>query len=881
FDASNWNQAQAVAVTPVDDLIVDGSIGYDIDLSTSGSAEYEGKTATVRVTNEDDDVASLMVAPTALTTTEVGQPQTFTVRLTSEPLATVTVTVVSTNTTEGTVSPASLTFDASNWNQAQAVAVTPVDDLIVDGSIGYDIDLSASGSAEYEGKTATVRVTNEDDDHELAVNVTGLLGSGLSVSNAGSTYPIAANGEHTLTPLASGTAYSVSVSAQPTSPWQTCVVTNPSGTITNAKVVVEIACTTDTYELAVNVSGLSGSGFTLSNAGTAYPIAANGETVLTSLASGTTYGVTVSAQPIAPDQLCTITNPAGTIQDAKITVQIACVASYALAVNVTGLVGDALTLSNAGNDYPIAVDGEHVLAFFVSGTAYDVAISAQPTSPWQTCSLTNASGTITDAMVVVEIACATDSYDLAVNVTGLAGSGNSCLGVPRLTVTNDGIDYSIAANGESTLITLASGTDYDVAITVQPTTPLHNCTVASPSGTIQNADVVLDITCVPEDLFDLAVNVTGLVGAGLTLTNAGTDYPIPSNGPHQLATSTSWAPTSLTISAQPTAPTQICAVTNSGSALQGDTVNIEIACSAALNADQVAGAVKGLLMGSDGVLLSLNADSAINPANPGEQISVDADGYFVFPATQLTPGEAYVVRVVDSPTSQLCDVEDGRGFIGANAVTDVMVICRTVDTSMLYMNRTMSRNIFELMSPKFPEMQSISTSFDFEATYDLLPAFMIFHRGNSSYTSDITSNLTPGLIDYMNCGGIIITEMNTSHQVYNYLFGTSYQFSASYGGCSDMAPTDVQFTSDDPFWQDIPFMTPADYGSSSGCGYDISNLPGITPLAGWSPSTVAIGYIDYGLGRLWFLDVDWQDGQNIPQFTYTSDIINYMASHRR
>ncbi|MDR0965868.1 MAG: hypothetical protein LBM75_05110, partial [Myxococcales bacterium] len=126
FTAENWDQPQTLTVTPVDDDLADGPQTYAVVLAVTSieDATYAEMTASVSVRNEDDEMASLMVAPTALTTAELGQPQTFAVRLTSEPLATVTVTVVSTNTTEGSVSPASLTFDASNWNQAQAVAVT-------------------------------------------------------------------------------------------------------------------------------------------------------------------------------------------------------------------------------------------------------------------------------------------------------------------------------------------------------------------------------------------------------------------------------------------------------------------------------------------------------------------------------------------------------------------------------------------------------------------------------------------------------------------------------------------------------------------------------------------------------------------------------------
>ncbi len=55
----------------------------------------------------------------------------------------VTVAVSSSNTAEGTVSPSSLTFTEDNWNTAQTVTVTGVDDSNSDGHQDYQISLSA------------------------------------------------------------------------------------------------------------------------------------------------------------------------------------------------------------------------------------------------------------------------------------------------------------------------------------------------------------------------------------------------------------------------------------------------------------------------------------------------------------------------------------------------------------------------------------------------------------------------------------------------------------------------------------------------------------------------------------------------------------------
>ena len=99
------------------------------------TSTYNGlNAADVTVTNTDNDAAGITVTPTAgLTTTEAGGTATFTVVLKTQPTADVTIALSSSDTTEGTVSPASLTFTAANWNMAQTVTVTGVDDALDDG----------------------------------------------------------------------------------------------------------------------------------------------------------------------------------------------------------------------------------------------------------------------------------------------------------------------------------------------------------------------------------------------------------------------------------------------------------------------------------------------------------------------------------------------------------------------------------------------------------------------------------------------------------------------------------------------------------------------------------------------------------------------------
>ncbi len=187
FTTGNWNTAQTVTVTGVDDAVDDGDQGYTIVLAaaTSTDTNYGGTDPDdVSVTNTDDDTAGIAVTlpqgETSLTTTEAGGEATFTVALDSAPTADVSIGVSSDDTTEGTVAPATLTFTTGNWNTAQTVTVTGVDDAVDDGDQGYTIVLAAATStdANYGGTDpGDVSVTNTDDD---AAGITVTLPQGLT-----------------------------------------------------------------------------------------------------------------------------------------------------------------------------------------------------------------------------------------------------------------------------------------------------------------------------------------------------------------------------------------------------------------------------------------------------------------------------------------------------------------------------------------------------------------------------------------------------------------------------------------------------------------------------------------------------------------------------
>ena len=119
--------------------------------------------------------AGISVGAISGNTTEAGGTATFTVVLDTAPLADVTVPVSSSNTLEGTVSTALLTFTTANWGTPQTVTVTGQDDTLDDGDHAYSVVLGAASSADaaYNGvNPADVAATNTDNDNQNTVQVT-------------------------------------------------------------------------------------------------------------------------------------------------------------------------------------------------------------------------------------------------------------------------------------------------------------------------------------------------------------------------------------------------------------------------------------------------------------------------------------------------------------------------------------------------------------------------------------------------------------------------------------------------------------------------------------------------------------------------------------
>jgi hypothetical protein len=140
-----------------------------------GGGSYDLLLDSVQVKIYYTILAGITITPTSgLVTTEAGDTATFTIVLNSTPTNNVTIGLSSSDTTEGTVSPTSVTFTTGDWDTPQTVTITGVDDAELDGNISYTIITAAATSTDpnYNGVNASdVSVTNNDDDTATCDNV--------------------------------------------------------------------------------------------------------------------------------------------------------------------------------------------------------------------------------------------------------------------------------------------------------------------------------------------------------------------------------------------------------------------------------------------------------------------------------------------------------------------------------------------------------------------------------------------------------------------------------------------------------------------------------------------------------------------------------------
>ena len=324
--------------------------------------------------------------------------------------------------------------------------------------------------------------------YTIGGSVSGLTGT-VALQNSGrDNLSVSANGAFTFgASVANGDTYATTVFTQPTG--QTCTVSAGSGTVSGGNVGnVAVTCSTNSYTVGGNVSGLTGTVVLQDNNGDNRTILANGAfTFATPVTYGSNYAVSVLTQPSG--QTCSVSAGAGTVSGSNVTnVAVVCSTnSYTVGGNVSGLSGSVVLQDNNSDNLTVSASGAFTFATPVAnGSPYSVTVLTNPTG--QSCSVASSTGTISLANVsTVAVTCATSTHTIGGTVSGLSGS--------MVLQDNLGDNLTVSANGSFTFATaVAYGSPYSVTkLSLQYAN--QDCVISNGSGTVSgNVSVMVNCT---------------------------------------------------------------------------------------------------------------------------------------------------------------------------------------------------------------------------------------------------------------------------------------------------------------------------------------------------------------------------------------------------
>lgn len=530
---------------------------------------------------------------------------------------------------------------------------------------------------------------NAGGQYNIGVNVTGLAPNNsifLNNNNIEAQTEFFNGMQVNFPPQDDGSTYDVTVSpnfAQPTTPNQTCIVLNGSGTIAGADVIVNVECTINQYNVGINVTGLGPTNTLGVNiispfgSENLFFTTNNSINFSTKLDDETNFSIEIIGQTLIPNQSCIIlndivvTNGNGTVAGVDVIVNVACTFNYYdIYVNVTGLhdQNTAVFLSNNNIEGFTGFFNGTNLKFPIQedGSAYNVSISsrqdAQPTTPNQTCVVLNGSGIFAGADVTVNVECTTNQYNIGVSVSGLATSNSVEL------LNNGGDSLMVIDNGAFNFNTpLDDESSYDITVSSQPTSPNQTCIVNNGNSQLAGSNMLVTVVCTTNQ-YNINVNVTGLSTNNFTvLTNNSGDFlQVFADGDYTFATALfDESSYDVAVIIQPETPSQLCSISNGTGNLSGTDVMIQVTC--AENEFMIGGVVSGLSSGNS-LALSLNQGA--------ELLKVHFNQPFVF-LNPIVNGSSYDVSVFTNPTypNQTCLVSNNSGEIIGADIIDIQVDC--------------------------------------------------------------------------------------------------------------------------------------------------------------------------------------------------------------
>lgn len=265
----------------------------------------------------------------------------------------------------------------------------------------------------------------------------------------------------------------------------------------------------------------------------------------------------------------------------------------------------------------------------------------------------------------------TTTYTIGGSVSGLTGTG-------LVLQDNGGDNLSVTADGAFTFATaLDSGATYNVTVATQPSG--QTCTVANGTGTATANVTNVAVSCTSTSSgVTIGGTVSRLSGSGLVLQdNGGDNLTVSANGTFTFKTSVATGkPYAVTVSTQPSSPTQYCVVDNgSGTTTSSNVTNVTVMCAQyAYTANNGDGTIDGYTINPTSGALTAIAGNPYPDGTSPAAVSLSPNGMFAFSAS--TDGTEIYAYTIDQTTGKLNAVAGSpfaTGFVHGSAYPDIAV----------------------------------------------------------------------------------------------------------------------------------------------------------------------------------------------------------------
>ena len=563
FAVAKWNEAQTVTVTAAED---DDAADDKVTLAhTASGGDYGSVTEDLPVTVEDGDTVGLVVDPVSVTVDEADDPTTesiaehqatYTVKLASEPSATVTVAVTGHAGSDLTLDKASLTFTASSWETAQTVTVTAVED---DDAVDDEVTLAHTASGgDYGSVTEDLPVTVDDDDTAGLV----VAPDAVTVAEGGSA------------------SYTVKLATEPSADVTVTVTGHAGSDLTLDKATLTFTALTWGTAQTVTVTAVEDDDavddeVTLAHTASGGDYGSVTEDLPVTVEDGDTVGLVVDPVSVTVDEADDPATESIAEHKATYTVKLATEPSADVTVTVTGHADSDLTLDKATLTFTAstwgtaqtvtvtaaedddAVDDEVTLAHTASGGDYGSVTEDLPVTvaDGDTVGLVvapdavtvdeaddSATPSIAEHKATYTVKLATEptgtvtvavsgqaSTDVSLDTTSLEFTTTNWNEAQTVTVTAGEDDDAVA--DEVTLAHTASGGDYgsvteDLPVTVEDGDTVGLVVDPASVTVAEGGSASYTVKLASEPTAEVTVTVTGQAGSDLTLDKASLTFAV-------------------------------------------------------------------------------------------------------------------------------------------------------------------------------------------------------------------------------------------------------------------------------------------------------------------------------------------------------------------